>query len=239
MSGLAAAGGRDGDPPTPAGTSIMEAATALTLANGILAALVARYRHGIGQRVEVDLYSTAIALQCQEISAMVNQGQDWRRSAAGVGQAWLSAPFGVYRAADGWLAPVDKVAALLGVPGVDTLDPWSDRDTIKNELEKATVTRSLEELLGLLMPAGIWCSPVRTTAEAVNELRDQEHDMVIEVEHPTAGNLELIGCPIRLSETPWQLRYAPPLVGQHTQEVLSEVLSADRIAALRAEGAIG
>jgi crotonobetainyl-CoA:carnitine CoA-transferase CaiB-like acyl-CoA transferase len=63
--------------------------------------------------------------------------------------------------------------------------------------------------------------------------------MIIEVEHPTAGNLELIGCPVKLSETPWQLRYAPPLVGQHTEEVLSEVLPPDRIAALRAEGAIG
>nr|WP_273378389.1 CoA transferase [Actinopolymorpha pittospori] len=243
MSGLAAAGGRAGDPPTPAGTSIVDASTALTLSNGILAALVARERHGIGQRVEVDLYSTAIALQCQEISALVNQGQDWERSAAGIGQAWLSAPFGIYQAADGWLAlamaPFPKVADLLGVDGMEGLDAWRDRDDIKQRLEGATVQRTVAELVGVLMPAGIWCAPVRTTAQAVEELREQGHDLIVEVDHPVAGRLELIGCPIRLSETPWQLRYAPPTAGQHTDEIFAEVLSAEEIAGLRAEGAIG
>jgi crotonobetainyl-CoA:carnitine CoA-transferase CaiB-like acyl-CoA transferase len=242
MSGLAAAGGRDGDPPTPAGTSIVDASTALTLANGVLAALLARERHGVGQRVEVDLYSTAIALQCQEISAMVNQGQDWQRSAAGVGQAWLSAPFGIYRAADGWLAlamaPVELVSSLLEVPDVAALDPWIDRDEIKNALEEVTSARSVGDLVDLLLPAGIWCARVRTTAEAVTELREQGHDLIVEVDHPNAGKLELIGCPVRLSETPWRLRHAPPTVGQHTDEVLSEALGADRVSALRAEGAI-
>ncbi|MBF8191051.1 CoA transferase [Nonomuraea sp. K274] len=239
MSGLAAAGGRAGDPPTPAGTSIVDASTALCLANGILAALLARARHGMGQRVEVDLYSTAISLQCQEISAMVNQGQDWERSRAGIGQAWLSAPFGVYRAADGWLAlamaPVDRVAALLGADGLDSLDPWADRDEIKERLEPITATKPVAELIDLLLPQGIWCAPVRSTREAVDELREQGHDLIVEVEHPRAGRLELIGCPVRLSETPWRLRHAPPVAGEHTDEVLGEVLSAGEIAALRRE----
>src|SRR3954451_14318659 len=76
MSGLAAATGRDGDPPTPAGSAIVDHATALTFASAMLAALYARAVHGIGQKVEVDLYSTAVAMQCQEISALVNQGSD-------------------------------------------------------------------------------------------------------------------------------------------------------------------
>lgn len=237
MSGLAAAGGRASDPPTPAGTSIVDASTALCLANGILAALLARARHGIGQRVEVDLYSTAIALQCQEISAMVNQGQEWERSRAGIGQAWLSAPFGVYRAADGWIAiamaPVAKVAETLGVTGLDGLDAWTDRDEVKDRLETVTAGRTAGELVEVLLGAGLWCARVRSTREAVDELREQGHDLIVEVDHPSAGKLELIGCPIRLSETPWQLRQAPPLVGEHTDEVLGEVLSAAEIAALR------
>jgi crotonobetainyl-CoA:carnitine CoA-transferase CaiB-like acyl-CoA transferase len=242
MSGLAAAGGRAGDPPTPAGTSIVDASTALTLANGILAALFARERHGIGQRVEVDLYSTAIALQCQEISAMVNQDREWERSAAGVGQAWLSAPFGIYAAADGHvaiaMAPVDRVADLLGVDGLAGKDAWADRDEIKTVLEAATVRRTAADLVGTLLPAGIWCAVVRTAKEAVDELREQGHDMLVEVEHPTAGRLELVGCPVRLSETPWQLRLPPPVTGAHTAEVLAEVLSADELAALRTDGAL-
>jgi len=243
MSGLAAAGGRAGDPPTPAGTSIVDASTALTLSNGILAALVARERHGVGQRVEVDLYSTAIALQCQEISAMVNQGRPWQRSAAGVGQAWLSAPFGIYAAADGHvaiaMAPVDAVADLLGVPGLGDKDPWRDRDEVKTALEAATVRRPADDLVAQLLAAGIWAARVRTTAEAVDELREQGHDLVVEVDHPSHGRLELIGCPVRLSETPWQLRMPPPVAGEHTDEVLAEVLSGDELATLRAQGAVG
>ncbi|GAA3520110.1 CaiB/BaiF CoA transferase family protein [Actinocatenispora rupis] len=243
MSGLAAAGGRAGDPPTPAGTSIVDAATALTLSNGILAALYARERHGIGQRVEVDLYSTAIALQCQEISALVNQHTDWERSAAGVGQAWLSAPFGIYAAADGHvaiaMAPVDRVAELLGVDGVADLDPWADRDAVKTALEAATARRTAADLVDTLLPAGIWCAVVRTAKQAVDELREQGHDMLVEVDHPTAGRLELVGCPVRLSGTPWQLRLAPPVTGAHTDEVLAEVLSTDEVAALHAAGACG
>ncbi|WP_020494787.1 CaiB/BaiF CoA transferase family protein [Sciscionella marina] len=243
MSGLAAAGGRAGEPPTPAGTAVVDASTALTLANGVLAALLARERHGIGQRVDVDLYSTAIVLQCQEISAMVNQRQEWQRSAEGIGQAWLSAPFGIYAAADGWIAlamaEVSTVAGLLGVTGLDGLDAWSERDGIKRALEQATVGEPAAELVELLGSAGLWCAEVRSTREAVDELREQGHDLIVEVEHPRAGTLELIGCPIRLSATPWSLRYPPPLVGEHTTEVLGEVLSAEELAELRAGGGIG
>ncbi|MEV0053418.1 CoA transferase [Saccharopolyspora shandongensis] len=242
MSGLAANGGRAGDPPTPAGTAIVDAATALNLANGILAALVARLRHGVGQRVEVDLYSTAISLQCQEISSMVNQGAEFARSAEGVGQAWLDAPFGIYRTADGWLAvamaPLDVVGPLFGAPQVAELDAWTDRDEVKRTLEARTAQRPTQDWLDALLPAGVWCARVRSTKEAVDELRADGSDLIVRTRHPKAGDIELIGCPIRLSETPWQLRYAPPAVGEHTSDVLGEVLSAEQIEQLRADGAV-
>ncbi|SDS66267.1 CaiB/BaiF CoA transferase family protein [Microlunatus soli] len=236
MSGLAANGGTRQQAPTPAGTSIVDASTALTLSNGILAALVARERQGIGQRVEVDLFSTAISLQCQEISALVNQRQEWQRSETGVGQPWLSAPFGIYQAADGHvaiaMAPVARVAELLGAPDLTDKDPWSDRDEVKETLEQHTRDRTADDLIELLMPAGIWCARVRSTKEAVDELRDQGSDLIVTVDHPQHGTLELIGCPIRLSETPWDLRYAPPTTGQHTADVLGEILDDRELAAL-------
>lgn len=239
MSGLAANGGTRQEAPTPAGTSIVDASTALTLANGILAALVARERQGIGQRVEVDLFSTAMSLQCQEISAQVNQQQEWQRSEAGIGQPWLSAPFGIYRTADGHvaiaMAPVDRVAELLDVAGLTGTDPWSDRDEIKAALEQRTGDHRCEELISILMPAGIWCARVRSTKEAVDELREQDSDLIVTVDHPQHGPLELIGCPIRLSETPWDLRFAPPTVGQHTAEVFGEILDDGELAALVGE----
>lgn len=243
MSGIAFNAGRRDDPPVVAGSSICDATTALTLAVGILAALVARERHGIGQRVEVDLFSTAISVQCQEISAIVNQGTDTVRSQAGIAQPWLSAPFGIYRTRDGWLAlsmtPLETLAPLVGDPGLAGLDAWADRDEVKRRLDPVFERDTTDGWLERLAPAGVWCSRVRTTKEAVDELRAEGSELVCRVVHPRAGELELIGCPITLSETPWELRLAPPLVGEHTDEVLSEVLDPGELAALRESGVLG
>jgi crotonobetainyl-CoA:carnitine CoA-transferase CaiB-like acyl-CoA transferase len=236
MSGLAGNGGRRDDPPTPAGTAMVDASTALSLSNGILAALLAKERQGIGQRVEVDLYSTAIALQCQEISAMLNQHTTWERSSAGIAQPWLSAPYGIYQTADGWLAlamaPLERVAEVLALPGLAELDPWAERDDAKRVLDELLVTRPTRDWLEVLLPAGLWASPVRTTRQALDELLDAEDDLLVTVDHPDAGELRLVGCHIKLSETPWQLRAAPPRTGQHTAEVLADVLSEEELATL-------
>ncbi|MDJ1136343.1 CaiB/BaiF CoA transferase family protein [Streptomyces iconiensis] len=236
MSGLAASTGRATDPPTPAGTAIVDHATALTLANGILAALIARNTHGIGQRVEVDLYSTAIAMQCQEISAFTNQGTEYQRSQSGIGQAWLSAPFGVYEARDGWLAiamaPLETVAAAVGCTGLADFDAWAQRDEAKRALEAVTRTNTVEHWLDALLPAGVWAARVRTTKEAVDELRHEGSDLLVNLEGPAGTPIELVGCPVSLSATPWRQRLAPPRTGEHTAAVLGEVLDARSVARL-------
>lgn len=236
MSGLAYNGGRRDDPPTPAGTSICDATTALTLAVGVLAALQARARHGIGQRVEVDLFSTTMSVMCQEISAMVNQNRDPERSRTGIAQPWLSAPFGIYATADGWLAlamtPLQTLAPLVDLPELVDLDAWADRDTIKEKLDPILARRTNQEWLDRLLTNGVWCAPVRTMREAVDELRAEGSGLIVTLDHPTAGELELVGCPITLSETPWRQRYAPPRAGEHTAEVLGEVLDDTELAAV-------
>ena len=205
MSGLAAATGRRDDPPTPAGTAVVDHATALMLANGVLAALLARANHGVGQRVDVDLYSTAISMQCQEISTFVNQGVEYERSTTGIGQAWLSAPFGIYKASDGWFAI--------------SMAPFS-----------------ADAMVARLLDAGIWAARVRTTKEAVDELRESNSDLLVTVDGPDGNPIELIGCAVRLSETPWRQRLAPPRIGEHTREVLAEVLSPEEVEAIVGTG---
>ena len=236
MAGLSAAGGRRADPPTPAGTAIVDHATALTLVNGVLAALLARARHGIGQRVDVDLYSTAISMQCQEISAFVNQGVDYERSEAGIGQAWLSAPFGTYQTSDGWIAigmaDLEIIAKVSGLPELASLNAWKDRDEAKRMLEGETLQGTSEEWVGRLLDAGVWAAKVRTTREAVDELRADGSDLLVTCDGPDGEPIELIGSAIRMSETPWQQRLAPPGVGEHSAEVLAEVLNPVELAAL-------
>lgn len=228
-SGLASNNGRSGEPPVLVASSVVDASTALTLAAGVLAALVARERQGIGQWVQVDLFSTAMSVQCQEISALVNQAGCYHRSPSGVAAPWLSAPCGVYRTRDGWLALAmadsSALARAVGDPALADLDAWRERDEIKEHLDALMTQRSTAEWLDILLPAGLWAAPVRTNREVVEELRAQGSSLFCSVEHPSAGKLELIGCPISFSETPWQLRLPPPTAGEHTEEVLSEVLS--------------
>lgn len=227
MSGLAAATGRRDDPPTPAGTAVVDHAAAMNLAVGILAAVVARNTHGIGQRVDVDLYSSAISLQCQEISAQLNQKRGYERSTEGIGQAWLDAPFGLYEVADGWIAiamaPLPLIADLLQLPPLADLDPWHDRDEAKAMLGTVVRGWTADELVEHLLAAGVWSARVRTTAEAVAELAAQGSDLLFESVDDAGRTLTLVGCPISLSRTPWQARLAPPRVGQHTQEILDGV----------------
>jgi crotonobetainyl-CoA:carnitine CoA-transferase CaiB-like acyl-CoA transferase len=235
-SGLASNTGRADEPPILAATSIVDASTSLALSAGILAALVARERQGIGQWVQVDLFSTAIALQCQEISAIVNQRTEPARSTAGISAPWLSAPCGMYRTGDGWLAvamaSLDKVAEVVGDPELAKLDAWRDRDQAKRRLDAIFPTRTSDEWLSALLPAGLWAARARTTLEAVDELRAAGSPLIVTVEHHDAGTLELIGCPITFTETPWQLRLAPPRVGEHTREVLAEVVDSETLARL-------
>jgi crotonobetainyl-CoA:carnitine CoA-transferase CaiB-like acyl-CoA transferase len=241
-TGLALNTGAAGNPPTAAGTSICDATGALTLANGILAALLARYRHGVGQRVEVDLFHATMAILTQEISAMVNLGLDFTRSEAGIAQPWLSAPFGMYRTADGWIAiamgSLAAVAEVFDAPDLAALDPWVDRDAIKRRLDALTPARTTEGWLQPLLAAGLWAAPVRTMKEAAAELAADGSPMVVDVEHTSGQPLQLVGCPITLSETPWRQRLRPPAVGEHTREVLTEVLSEEALQELETAGAL-
>jgi crotonobetainyl-CoA:carnitine CoA-transferase CaiB-like acyl-CoA transferase len=241
-TGLAFNTGSADDPPVAAGTSICDATAALTLSNGILAALLARARHGIGQRVEVDLFHATMAILTQEISAMVNHGIEFTRSQAGIAQPWLAAPFGMYRTSDGWIAlamgELSAVADVFDDPAIADLDPWADRDSIKRRLDELTPHRSTEEWLAALLAAGLWAAPVRTMKEAAEELAADGSPMIVEVEHTSGRRLQLVGCPITLSETPWRQRLRPPAVGEHTDEILGEVLDAAALDELRSSGAL-
>lgn len=186
--------------------------------------------------MQVDLFSTAISLQCQEISAIVNQRAEPPRSAAGVPSPWLSAPCGMYKTADGWLAvamaPLERVAEIVGDAELAALDPWLERDEAKRRLDAKLPGRTTAEWLEALLPAGVWAAEARTVADAVAELRDDGSPLVFTIEHPRAGTVELIGCPITFTATEWSARRPPPLVGEHTAEVLAEVLDPAELAEL-------
>jgi crotonobetainyl-CoA:carnitine CoA-transferase CaiB-like acyl-CoA transferase len=91
-----------------------------------------------------------------------------------------------------------------------------------------------------LRAAGVPCGPINTVAEALTDPHTLARDMVRTVKHPTVGDLKMVGIPFRLNDTPATIRRPPPLLGQHTEEILASELgfSAARIAQLRLEKVI-
>jgi crotonobetainyl-CoA:carnitine CoA-transferase CaiB-like acyl-CoA transferase len=248
MSGLAAYGGRSGDPPTPAGSSIVDASTALLLAFSAMVALFHRERTGEGQRVDVSLFNTAIALQCQELAAFMNLDRRFDRSQAGIGGAWLSAPFGIYRTSDGWMAlamaSLPVIGELLDLPELASYDDersaYDHRDEVKELVQRRLAERPTDEWLDVLATRDVWCAPVQTFDEVVDDPQLAHNELLTTVPHPSDGrDVRVVGVPMRFSATPGTIRSGPPAVGQHTDEVLRELgFDDEELRAMHDEGVV-
>jgi crotonobetainyl-CoA:carnitine CoA-transferase CaiB-like acyl-CoA transferase len=247
MSGLAAYGGRRDDPPTPSGSSIVDASTALLLAFSAMVGLYHRQRTGEGQRIDVSLFNTAIALQCQELSAFLNLPDRWERSEAGIGGAWLSAPFGIYRTADRHIAiamaSLTVLAELLDLPALAAYDDddraYRERDDVYRMIQERLLERDAAAWLELLATRDVWCAPVARFEDVVDDPQVQHNDLLTTVERPNGGPIRVVGMPVRFSATPGSVRSGPPSVGQHTDEVLASVgFSEEEIEAMRRDGAV-
>jgi crotonobetainyl-CoA:carnitine CoA-transferase CaiB-like acyl-CoA transferase len=247
ISGLAAYGGRRDDPPTPAGSSIVDAATALLLAFSAMVGLFHRQRTGQGQRIDVSLLGTAVALQCQELAAFMNLESRFERSQAGIGGAWLSAPFGIYRTADGHLAlamgSLAVLGELLGLPelaGYDTPErAWAERDQVYRIIAGRLPERTTGDWLELLASRDVWCAPVQAFDEVVADPQVAHNELLASVDYPGVGEVRVVGMPARFSGTPGTIRLGPPTVGQHTDELLAGLgYPATEIQRLRREGCV-
>jgi len=242
MSGLMMNTGRRSDPPTNCGTAVADFAASQALAIGILGAILARDRHGTGQKVETNLYSATLNMMGQENFAVLNQDITLERSEAGVASCWSDAPYGAHPTKDGWVAiamcPLEKLAGLLDDPGLAGMEAWAERDAVKLRIDETTRGHTSEELLAILRAADVWAAPVRSSTEALAELVETASPRLVEMEHPKAGPIRAIANPITLSETPVTVRRAPPAVGEHTDEIVTEMFGAERLADLRGMGVV-
>lgn len=121
VSGILTLNGKAGDPPSPVGMGIADLTASFHIVSGILAALYERNRTGMGQRIDVNLLNSAMALATQELTMYMNTGTVPERSAAGIGHPCVGAPMGVYPTKDGHIVvammSLGKVAELVGIPG--------------------------------------------------------------------------------------------------------------------------
>jgi crotonobetainyl-CoA:carnitine CoA-transferase CaiB-like acyl-CoA transferase len=250
-SGLMSITGDAQGEPMKYGVAIVDLCTGMLACNAILAALQARHRTGKGQHVEVSLFDTSLAMLANVASNHLVSGRDARRFGNGHPNI---VPYTAYPVSDGMIAVAvgndgqfAKFAALLGRPEwasdsryAKNPDRVANRDTLDAAISECLRAHSAEAWLAKLTEAGIPCGRINSVTQALSNPHTLAREMVRTVQHPTAGEVKMLGLPIRFSDTPASVRRAPPTLGQHTEQVLRDVigLSDTRIAELRAERVI-
>jgi formyl-CoA transferase len=243
--------GPEEGPPYRVGVPIVDIAAGMCAATAVLAALHARTRTGEGQLVDVSLLNTQVALLTNVGSNYLVGGAEPRR----LGNAHPNiAPYEAFRARDRWFAMAAAnerqwgfLCDVIGQPDLKD-DPRfatnsarvSNRAELLAVLNDLFATRDADEWLSALREAGLPCGPINTVQDVFNHPQVQARNLAVETHHPTAGQVRLTGFPYVLSQTPAEIQQPPPLLGQHTEEVLTELLgySSAEVAAMRDQGTV-
>ncbi|MGV9801779.1 CaiB/BaiF CoA transferase family protein [Mycobacterium sp. NPDC003449] len=229
MSGIAAATGAADAPPTPVGASLIDQHGAVLGAFGILAALHGRERTGRGARVESNLLSAALDLQIEPLSYFLN-GFTGKRSASGVSSPYYKAPYGVFATADGHLTlSLNALQVLAGVfeddwfTAVGEDSSYARREEVNERVAKHMAERSTDEWSAVFTAANVWFAPVNTYADVIEDPQVRHNRSVIEIEHPRAGTVRLLGHPVRYDGERPGVRTLPPELGGANRSLLVEL----------------
>lgn len=241
-----------GGRPMKTGPSLVDVATGYNAAIGILAALHHRNATGKGQYIDICLLETALTMQSHIIqSYLVSGEQPPRLGTTGNG----GHPAQTFRTRDGYIyisanqqgfyeALCRELgrADLVSDPRFKTgLDRYQNRQAWDALAAPVIAQRTSQELYEALTAARVPCSPVHTYAEALSDPQVRHREVTVEVPHPVAasGKVTLLRNPLRFSETPTRAPVRPPLLAEHSQEILAEAgFSPDEIQALRVSGAV-
>jgi crotonobetainyl-CoA:carnitine CoA-transferase CaiB-like acyl-CoA transferase len=246
-SGMMAITGEEGGDPLRHPLAIVDTFTALYASSAILAALYSRKDTGKGQLIDLALMDCSLAVLGNVAEYYLTSGENPPR----MGNAHPAAiPVGLFKTKTGpfyMACGTDRLfhqlcREVLRRPEMAE-DPRfagntaraKNRETLFTFLDDLFLTDTCEHWLGKLEAAGLPAGPVRSVSEALESSEARERGMVAHVKHPTAGDLRIVGSPYRFSATPVETPTTPPLLGQHTDDVLRDLLGYDetRISGLR------
>ncbi len=249
MSGVMSVTGHPGGPPVKAGVPVADIGCALFAAYAILSAYIGRLKSGRGQYIDASLFDSVLAFAIWDVADYWGTG----RVPTPVGTSnKMAAPYQAVRAADGYLvmgATNQKLWAALCklMDRADIVDDarfatnakrLAHREALIEELEQTFTQRPAAEWIDRMLAAGIPAGPLLTYPEAFDSAHGRHREMRIEIDHPVEGQVPNIGFPVKLSATPARVRRPPPLLAEHTDEVLDELgIGAEEREALRAAGA--
>jgi len=244
--------GEEGGGPVKVGVALTDIMTGLYASNAILAALQARQSTGAGQHIDMALLDVGVACLANQSMNYLYSGNAPKR----MGNAHPNTvPYQDFPTADGYMILAigndGQFAKFCGAVGRAewATDPRfatnaarvEHRATLIPLMRQTTVMRSTREWIATFEQVGVPCGPINSLDEVFADPQVRARGLQIEMEHSVGGNIPLVANPIRMSGTPVQYRRAPPLLGEHTREVLADVLGmgAADIDALKAKGVVG
>ncbi len=251
MSGFMSLTGTTETGPTRAGIAIADLLGGIFAAHGIQLALLHREKTGQGQIVGTSLLEAMVSVLSWGAGMYFENGTP--PSVAGHHHP-LASPYGRFRAKDGYLnvaagndAMWKKLARALGRDDLTTDPRFShsigrlqSRDELTSEVEAVLATAPVEHWIAVLNDAGVPAGPVLDVKQVFEDPQVLARNLLVELPHPEVGTFRTTGLPVNLSASPGAIRRRPPLLGEHTDEVLSEAgFTSPEIAELRAAGVVG
>ena len=253
MGGAMSVTGFPENPPTFNFPAIGDSGTGMHMAIGILAALQQRHNTGKGQHVEVSMQDAVVNLIRVSLRDHQRTGKPMGRSGNQLGRTvpgttYPCAPGGpndyvyIFAQPQMWKPLVNAMGKpeLADDPLFATPDArWENRDAFAQVMSAWTMQRTKFEVMKVLGDAGVPCGACQDTGEVLEDPHLVAREMIVDVDYPVRGTYKTVGSPIKLSDSPAEIT-RPPLLGEHTEELLSEIcgVSAEDVARMKQAGVV-
>lgn len=232
-AGLMSITGPEQGPPSKVGIAVIDLTTGMMAANAVLAALYARERNGQGQHIDISLLETAVSWLGNVGTAYLMTGEEPQR----YGNAHPTiVPYQTFETSDGSIAlgvgndgQWQRLSQSIGAPALSrdarfrtNPDRVHNRSQLQAILAEIFRSRPTADWVKRIRAANVPVSAVRSVSEVLNGEQVAAREMVLSVEHPTIGEVRLLGIPYKFSENRASVRRHPPLLGEHTAELREE-----------------
>ena len=230
-TGLVWLNGNGGEAPTPMGLAVADMLAGHTLVEGILAAGIKRFRTDNGSHVETSLVEALLDFQFEVLTTYFNDGnRKPQRSSYNNAHAYLSAPYGIYKTSNGYIAiamtPLPQLGELLDLNSIkdlhDQKEWFTKRDEIKKDIGDWIEKETTEHWLSILEPADIWCAKVLDWETMVKHEGFKILDMVQRIKRDDGLDIETLRCPIKIDGEIFKSSKAAPKIGNDNNSIMKE-----------------